>query len=76
MTLDEWVDLPDAEDKSLDGRGRHESAGYSGKFKAAENHAPPDATFEEIRDVASEAFERRVSVQQVWHEQQSDLSEF
>lgn len=74
MTLDEWIDLPDAEDD--DDRGKHPSGGYAGKLEAAENHAPPDATFEEIRDVASESFERGVPVQQVWHEQQSDLSEF
>jgi hypothetical protein len=76
MTLNEWIDLPEPEEQHVDGRGRHPSGGFAGKLYAAENHAPPDATFGEIRNVAKEAFERGVKVERVWGEQQSSINDF
>lgn len=69
MTLDEWVDTPALdEDRDSDQRGKHPSFGYPGKLAAAENHAPAEATDDQIRDVAQEASNREVPVEQVWRE--------
>lgn len=78
MTLNNWVDgLDEPEDAPETQRGRHPSSGFAGKLEAAENHAPPEVGFEEIRDVAQEAFDRGVKVEKVWNERtQRQLGEF
>lgn len=77
MSLDEWCDIGDEhDDQDTSKRGKHPSYGLPGKLTAAQNHAPPDATDEEIRDVAEEAFDRGVKVQVVWRDRMPCIGDY
>lgn len=77
MSLENWVSVPEPDERTESDRGKHQSNGYPGKLTAAQNHAPEGATDEQVQDVAQEAFERGETAERVWRERlHSDLTSY